>query len=263
VDDLVVPSGLCRNATDDPVGAVDAAVRLIDHMCEHIGVRDLGGLDVLDFGCGVRFTQAFLNRGVPIKHYVGVDVSHVVIDFLQSNVSDPRFEFFHLDAHNDLYNPTGRPLSGLTVPELERRQFDLICLFSVFTHLAPPDYTAMLKLLRRFVNTDGRLFYTLFINEPTEGGFGYVDRVSAALAAAQHPRMRAGVRSDVGENERVPAFRDDDPTRPLLVALYSRTHAMELIDGTGWRVVDVSPPILDMQHHIVCVPATPAEGASR
>ncbi len=157
MDELVVPSELCRNAIRDPVAVVDASVWLIGHMCEHIGASDLGDLDVLDFGCGVRFTQAFLNRGVPIKHYVGVDVSRPVIDFLRSNVSDPRFEFFHLDARNERYNPTGQPLSEMTVPETEGRRFDLICLFSVFTHLAPADYVAMLRLLRRFVQPDGRL----------------------------------------------------------------------------------------------------------
>src|SRR5260221_3182313 len=260
VDELVVPSELCRNAIGNPVKVVDAAVDLIDHMSRHIGVSDLGGLDVLDFGCGVRFTQAFLNRGIPIKHYVGVDVSHPVIDFLQTSVSDPRFEFFHLDAHNDLYNPTGQPLSTLTVPEIEGRRFDLICLFSVFTHLAPPDYSAMLRLLRRFVKPGGRLFYTLFINERTEGGLGYIDHLSAAIAKSDDPRLRERIASGPGKGEGVPAFRDADPREPLLVALYSRSHALELIEGTGWEVLDVSPPAMNIQHHIVC---SPIEGEPR
>jgi SAM-dependent methyltransferase len=254
VDELVVPSELCRNVVSDPAAVVDAAVELIAHMCGHIGVTDLGGLEVLDFGCGVRFTQAFLNRGVPIKHYVGVDVSPAVIDFLRSNVSDPRFEFFHLDAHNELYNPTGKPLSELTVPEIEGRRFDLICLFSVFTHLAPPDYAAMLELLRRFVKPDGRLFYTLFINERTAGGLGYVDRLSAAIASSQDRRVKEGIAAALGSGGAIPDFRDADRSQPLLVALYSRRHAMELIDGTGWKVLEVSPPDAHIQHHIVCSP---------
>src|SRR6266568_4104782 len=122
MDELVVPAELWRNQVRDPEALVDAAVWLIGH-------------------------------------YVGVDVSREVVDFLRSNVSDPRFEFFHLDAQNDRYNPTGQPLSDMTVPEIEGRRFDLICLFSVFTHLAPADYAAMLRLLRRFVKPGGRLFY--------------------------------------------------------------------------------------------------------
>lgn len=254
VDELVAPSELCRNAVRDPAAVIDAAVELIGHMSRHVGVSDLNDLDVLDFGCGVRFTQAFLNRGVPIKHYVGVDVSRPVIDFLRSKVSDPRFEFFHLDAHNELYNPTGQLLSELTVPEIEGRRFDLICLFSVFTHLAPPDYSAMLRLLRRFVKRDGRLFYTLFINERTDRGLGYVDRMSAAMATSPDPGVRERIASAGGRHEEPPDFRDADPREPLLVALYSRPHAIELIDGTGWELLEVSPPDVHLQHHIVCAP---------
>jgi SAM-dependent methyltransferase len=260
MDELVVPSELCRNAITDSVAVVDAAVWLINHMCEHIGVTDLHNTDLLDFGCGVRFTQAFLNRELPIKKYVGVDVSRDVINFLHANVSDPRFEYFHLDAHNDRYNPTGRPLAGLSVPELEHRRFDLICLFSVFTHLAPDDYVAMLSLLRPFVRADGRLFYTLFINEPTEGGHGYVDRMNRALGASDDPRVIAAIEAAINERGTTdgspPDFIDADPCAPMLYAVYSRRRALELIEGTGWRLVSVSPPDEHLQHHIVCEPDT-------
>ncbi len=255
MDELVAPPELCRNAIRDQVAAADAAVEMIDHMAEHVGVSDLGRLDVLDFGCGVRFAQAFINRGVPVGRYVGVDVSRSVIDFLQSNVSDPRFEFFHIDAHNELYNPTGRPLSQLMVPEIEGRRFDLICLFSVFTHLAPPDYAAMLRLLRRFAKPDGRLFYTLFINEQTDGGLGYIDRLVAALESSEDPPLKVVNASVVKNKDETPDFVDAIPGTPLLAALYSRRHAIELIDGSGWEVIEVSPPSPHLQHHVVCSPA--------
>lgn len=253
MDELVVPAELRRNRRRDPVAIVEAAVWLIEHMAGHIGRSDLADVDVLDFGCGVRFTQAFLDRGVPIGHYVGVDAASDVIDFLRANVSDPRLEHFHIDAQNNLYNPDGQPLGELTVPEIEGRQFDLICLFSVFTHLAPLDYVAMLRLLRRFVKPDGRLFYTLFINERTDGGHGYIDRLAGALATANGPRMREAIAAGAAQGEPAP-FEDVDPSMPLRVALYSRRHALELIEGTGWEVLDVAPPDLHLQHHIVCAP---------
>ncbi len=212
-----MPSELCRNATEDPEAVVDGAVWLIGHMCQHIGVvSDLGGLDVLDLGCGVRFPQAFLNRGVPMKHYIGVDTSRDVIEFLQSNVSDPRFEYFHVDAHNESYSPTGQLLSDLTVPEIEGSRFDLICLFSVFTHMVPDDYIAMLRPLRRFVKPDGRLFYTLFVKPPD--------------------------------------FVDAWAGKGMMCALYARRYAIELIDGTGWGLVRISGPDIHLQHHAVCAP---------
>jgi len=44
-------------------------------------------------------SQAFLNRAVPIKRYVGVDAYGGMIDYLQANVADPRLEYVHVNAH--------------------------------------------------------------------------------------------------------------------------------------------------------------------
>jgi SAM-dependent methyltransferase len=251
---LVLPPELNRNREANPALALDAAVWLIDHMCGHVGVADVGQLDVLDFGCGMRFTKAFVDRGVPIGHYVGVDAAREVIEFLDSNVDDPRLEFVHLNAHNDLYNPSGAPLAELTIPELEGREFDLICLFSVFTHLAPHDYVAILRLLRRFVKPEGRLFYTVFIDELTEGGFGFMDRVQQAIAQKPNSPEVAAAYASQGPVAERPDFQDIDPTRPLHIAMYSRRHALQLIEGTGWRVLEVAPPDAHLQHHITCAP---------
>ena len=64
-------------------------------------------------GCGVKFTTTILNEGVPVKRYVGVDVFREMIEFLQANVDDPRFEFHHVDLRNERYNPDGAPLSSV------------------------------------------------------------------------------------------------------------------------------------------------------
>lgn len=247
--ELHAPVEFRRNfRVDDEEATIDAAVWLIAHMCEHIGAPDLGGLEVLDFGCGVRFAQAFVNRQVPIKHYVGVDAYLEMIEFLQANVRDLRLEFVHVDARNERYNPTGEPMSKETSTPIDGRQFDLICLFSVFTHLAPHDYVAMLELLRRFAKPTTRLFFTLFIDEPSAGGHGMVEsfvRTRAEMSgdnAAPAPRPPA------------PAYREFFPDQPLLASVYSREHALELVEGTGWEVLGVSPPDVHLQHHIVCAP---------
>jgi SAM-dependent methyltransferase len=260
---LHVPSEFCRNAgsTDDlrdDEASVNSGAWLLDHMCEHLGVPDLGELEVLDFGCGVRFAQTIVNRALAIKRYVGVDVYRDMIDFLVANVGDPRLEFLHLDAHNDRYNPTGRPLAVVAdALPIERNRFDLICLFSVFTHLAPHDYGAMLRVLRRFVRPTGRLFFTLFINEKTEGGHGLMDTFGRALVASSDSGVKAAIASRARSAERPgpPDFLDLDPRQPLLFAVYSRRHALELIEGTGWEVLSVSDPGIHLQHHIVCAPS--------
>jgi SAM-dependent methyltransferase len=250
MSEFVVPSELWRNHVRGQSEAVDEAVWLIEHVCGHLDVPDLSELTVLDIGCGTRFAQAFAARGVPVKTYVGVDVSAPVIELLRENIAKPGFEFHHLNAWNDRYNRAGLSLADVTLECLEGRQFDVIWLFSVFTHLAPADYVAMLRLLRPHIAPQGRLFYSLFINERTEGGYGFADNVARVLAE----RRETDSEALQSEEPEPPPFQDADPSRPLWVALYSRQHALDLIAGTDWKVVSVSPPIHHLQHHILARP---------
>jgi SAM-dependent methyltransferase len=245
---LHVPELLRRGAERREDATMDEAEWLIDHMCMHLGLANLGESEVLDFGCGVKFTQALINRSLPIRRYVGVDVEPDVINYLEAHVDDPRFEYHHLDAHNELYNPDGVPLSAEMAMSIEGQAFDVICLFSVFTHLAPHDYRAMLQLLHRFAKPTARLFYTLFINELTDNGRGLVDSLaSKAGAALTSPVVEP-------DDSPVPDFVDMNPSDPLRWAVYSRQYALALVDGTGWHVESVSPPDIHLQHHIVCRP---------
>jgi SAM-dependent methyltransferase len=251
---LHVPQRLRRGAELREEASIDEAAWLIEHMCQHLGLEDLATSDVLDFGCGVKFTQALINRELPVRRYVGVDVNSEVIDYLSANVVDPRFDFHRLNAHNELYNPEGEPLSeDMTLP-IPSESFDVICLFSVFTHLAPHDYRAMLRLLRRFARPSALLFYTLFINEPTPAGHGLIDFLARRASEAGVDRPTTEDQGTPG----VPDFVDMNPRDPLRWAVYSPTYALELIEGTGWHVESVSPPDVKLQHHVVCS-RTPAE----
>jgi len=240
MQELEVPREFRRGSRNDEEASIASAMWLIEHISSHIGLDDLGETEVLDVGCGVKFTQAFLNHSLPIGRYTGLDVYREMIDFLRESVDDPRFEYFHINAHNEMYNPRGEPLRDTTLP-LGDRTFDLICLLSVFTHLAPEDYRTMLELLRPHVKPDGRLFYTLFIDELTAGGHGLMDGWARRLGPTA-----------VGSVE---TFRDLNPEQPLKWALYSRRYAHELIAGTGWEVVSLSPPLPHAQHHFVCAPS--------
>jgi SAM-dependent methyltransferase len=257
-DELHVPTNFHTGWRDESK-ALESALWLLEHMCEHLGLDDLGDTEVLDFGCGIRFSRALIHHDLPIKKYVGVDVSREMIDFLRGNVDDPRFEYFHINAHNEMYNPEGEILpEDLELP-INGRTFDLICLFSVFTHLAPHDFRTMLKLLRRFVTTDGRLFFTLFIDESTEHGRGLMDRWGAKAVGKLPPEEIA----DAMEKQRrtggrpTKAFVDLVPHEPLKWAVYSEPYARSLIEGTGWNVLSLSPPDITtyIQHHFTCAPS--------
>jgi SAM-dependent methyltransferase len=222
----------------------------VDLLCATVRRPDLAGVSVLDVGCGTKLVKTILDGGRPIGRYVGVDVSARVIDWLRANVDDPRFEFQHLGARNDLYNPEGPLLSEFEQLPVNG-QFDLICLFSVFTHLAPDDFVAMLRLTRRHVKPDGVLLFSLFIDDPTP----YVRLLEEALAS-DDPALVQRAEASVAAAAANPfhGYRDAVPDQPLMQARYTQKYALELIDGTGWEVVALHPPGEHIQHHIICRP---------
>lgn len=249
---MVVARGYRRSheSLGEGTGTHASARACIAAMCDALGLDDLGGVEVLDYGCGVKFTQAILDDGLPIGRYVGVDTYREMIEALQAEVDDPRFEHHHIDSRNALYNPGGAPLSSATELPLGGRRFDLVCLFSVFTHLDPHDYRALLEVLRRHVRDDGRCFFTLYVNETTPGGHGYIDAIDRAMRA--NPALLAGLDAEAAGE--VPDFFDADPQVPLKNAVYSRRHALELVAGTGWGVVELRDPVPYVQHQMVLQP---------
>jgi SAM-dependent methyltransferase len=255
-NELQVPPRFRKTATTNKEQPVESALWLLRHMADHLGLADLGDTEMLDYGCGVKFTEAFINHAVPVKRYAGVDVDREMIEFLRANVSDPRFEYFHIDAHNELYNPGGEVLTGETKLPIDGRTFDLICLFSVFTHLAPHDYSTVLKLMRRYVKPDGRLFYTVFIDELTEGRHGLMDKWADALRGDVSEEMADYLaRSpELGRPGAIETFKDLHPSNPLQWAVYSDRYARELTEDAGWEVIDLSTPDRYIQHHFVCAP---------
>jgi SAM-dependent methyltransferase len=252
-DPLGVPARLRRGAwRGDEDAEIASAVWLIEHMCVHLGLDDLGDSEVLDFGCGVKFTEALINHHLPIKRYVGIDVEPEMISFLQQHVTDPRFEYHHLNAHNELYNPEGALLSDTTPLPIDGQTFDVICLFSVFTHLAPHDARTMLKLLRRFAKPDGKLFFTLYIDERTGSGYGLMDRWHDVLGRIPPDELAQYVEEHPESAGPIQTFRDLDPSKPLNWAVYAESYAGELIRSGGWRVLNLFPPDEYIQHHFVC-----------
>jgi len=181
-----------------------------------------------------------------------VDVASEVIDWLHAHVDDPRFEFHHLAAQNHLYNPDGVSLREIERLPFPDRTFDLISLFSVFTHLDPDDYVAMLRLLRHYAAPHSKLLFSLFIRN--------TDALEQALNAAltsDDPQRVAQARAaiDAAQQNPPPRFVDAIPDKPLMRAVYQRDYALELVGGTGWALESLNSPVPPhIQHYMICDP---------
>jgi SAM-dependent methyltransferase len=188
-------------------GVEDTGEILLTNLARRIGRPDLGGLDLFDVGCGVRFTQTLINRSLAFHSYTGIEVYLPIVRWLKENVEskDERFRFFHWNVHNAMYNQVAPPMSMCEALPGEG-SYDVIMGFSLFTHLAPEDASQMLKLMRKAARPDGFLFFSAFCSDSLE------------------------------------TFEDRVPGKPLLNAYYNSSYLERLVKAEGWEVVSHEEP---------------------
>jgi SAM-dependent methyltransferase len=139
----------------------EATRQEVDWMVENLGLSTRSSL--LDLGCGSgRIALGVLDRVGEIREYRGLDVDKRFLRWARNHITPehPNFQFIHLDAKNEYYNPEGTKMGyDLTLPFAEG-EFDIICLFSVFTHMLTDDVKIYLKELHRILHPDGKAFMT-------------------------------------------------------------------------------------------------------
>lgn len=160
--------------------------RLMQSLLARLGWDGFAGRKMLDFGCGVRLPRTFVNLGIGIGRYHGVDVDKAVIDWLSENVRLPEFAFTWIDDRNPLYNPAGRSGAGHRdlVAALAGQDFDLACLHSVITHCDPDEARRIFATLRAILPPRGALYFTAFLDDAVAGyaEAGAVDRARSVYA---------------------------------------------------------------------------------
>ena len=206
---LLVPDHLNRNekSVHEMDSPANTGKRLIEYMCGRIGVADLGRLDVLDLGCGVRFSEALINLDLPIGRYTGIDVAGNVVDFLKQNVRDDRFSYHLTNTANKLYNPRGETVDLDAPSPLGAARFDLACMFSVITHQDPQEAPLTFGFLRRHIRPTGHLFFSANVHH-----------------------------DDVD-------YKELTPERPGLRSSYALQYMTDMLMDAGWRIVTQEGPL--------------------
>jgi SAM-dependent methyltransferase len=92
---------------------------------------------ILEFGCGIGRNIPFLQRAFPDAEIVGTDVSEASLE--QAATENPH-QAFHVES-----------------PALSLGHFDLIFVAGVYHHIAPPERTAVTRLLRNRLKPAGSL----------------------------------------------------------------------------------------------------------
>lgn len=117
---------------------------------------------ILDIGCGYGRLLYGLRRSGWDGRYLGIDVLQRHVDWCTDALADERTDFRWLDVHNHRYNPGGdRGTDEVQVGG----EWDVVVFASVFTHMWPDDVVSYLRLARRLVASDGRVFSTWLFSD--------------------------------------------------------------------------------------------------
>ncbi len=135
-----------------------------DRLIQQFGLTEKSS--VLDVGCGVgRLTIGIISQLGNIQKYRGIDISKASIRWCQKHITSkhPNFQFIHIDASNPRYNPKGVKIGVDFKLPFDDHEFDIIYLYSVFSHMTTDDIKVYLKEFKRILTRSGKIFLTAFI----------------------------------------------------------------------------------------------------
>lgn len=151
------------------VGGEFEAVGVLElETLKHFGLRD--DAYVIDIGCGsgrlAKPLSAYL-RGA----YLGIDVVPELVRYAQRIVARPDWRF--------------EVAAGLRIPEQDARA-DLVCFFSVFTHLLHEQTYVYLEEARRVLKPGGKIVFS-FLDFTVAGHWRIFETNIADLRINSHP----------------------------------------------------------------------------
>lgn len=198
---LQIPQKFRRNShMVKEAGYDESAKEIIALMAERLGLADFRDTNILDVGCGTRFSAYMINNEVPVKATPALMSTKKLLIFCK--------QLQALLMHVFIMH-TGRFATHFTTQQARRCHCKHICLLPdrlmsfgcfCFYALDPDDAAAMLRILRQHIASHGKLIFTCRINNTVDG---FVDRV---------------------------------PEQPLLRAVFSQTLMEKMIIESGWTI---------------------------
>ena len=157
----------CTAEVRDDEYFVASAEREVRKLVEHCELN--GDSRILEIGCGSgRLPIGLISTNQSIANYVGVDVDVEAIRWCERWIASEhsKFQFAHIDVHNERYNPKGAiRLDDRFRFEVVDQSCDIIYLYSVFTHMEIDDVKVYLREFKRNLAPEGRVFLTAYLED--------------------------------------------------------------------------------------------------
>ncbi|RRD75030.1 class I SAM-dependent methyltransferase [Tannerella forsythia] len=121
---------------------------------------------VLDVGSGIgRLAVAMTDYLNADGRFEGFDLVKKGVNWCQKHITPkyPNFIFKHVDLKNDLYNLSTETSAKDFIFPYEDNRFDVVTLFSVFSHMIPEDINNYLSEIYRVLKKGGYCVATFFI----------------------------------------------------------------------------------------------------
>jgi SAM-dependent methyltransferase len=179
---------------------------------------------VLDVGCGLGRVAMPLTRYLVDGTYDGVDIMADVVEDSRNRISTrfPNFRFHHVDVYSGRYNKNANAQAQKLSFDFPDEEFDVVFLFSVFSHMFPDDVRAYLKEFHRLLRPGGMVLATFFL---------LTERAEARIRAGEG---RFSFAHSYG------SVRVNDAQIPESAVAYSPALVDELIDESGLTKLFVS-----------------------
>ena len=178
---------------------------------------------VLDYGCGLARLAIPMSGYLagPDSYYCGVDTDQSCIDRNRRVFGKLKnFRFEHVNLYSKMYNRKGHSIRTLAGRDFGS-PFNLVFLFSVFTHILPDDFDFLLEFLKSQLEPAGEIFSTFFILN---------DKTQAAINAGKAHRNFA---TELG------GARIDNPDVPEGAVAYYEHDVIERFRRAGFSDIQI------------------------
>lgn len=177
---------------------------------------------ILDVGCGTgRLALGLRDHLGPDGRYVGFDVNREALRWARRHVGrgDPRLRFEHVDVYNGSYNRAGSiPPAEFRFPH-DQDSFDLVVLYSVFTHMVTEDVRHYLDEIARVLAPGGTSVATFYLMDG--------------------PRVMRTPNETWDFSHRIDEFFTADPNVPERAIGYPEAIVTRLYEDAGMRVASI------------------------